>query len=943
MSSNPPDVFVSYNRADRGWAEWIAWVLEEAGYSVKLQAWDFRPGGNFVLAMQEATRARHTVAVLSPSYLAAEYTQPEWAAAFARDPQGRERTLIPVRVQESQPDGLLGQIIYADLVGLDEATARTALLAVFAERGKPPTQPPFPGRGLPTAPRLKPDFPAAPRISIAKLPSTGETFVAREDELARLDAAWEGGTNVITFVALGGAGKSALVNRWLDGLQRDGWRGAERVLGWSFYSQGTDAAGASSEAFSQYALDWLGYKGEPITSPWKKGEVLAGLLRDARTLLLLDGLEPLQHPPGAQTGRIKDPAVQALVRELAAENPGLCVITTRLAVADVAGKAGTAAVDLEELPPAAGAELLKKLGVRRGKEEELRSASEELRGHGLALTLLGTYLRDVCDGDVRRRREVTVLDAGIEGSEHARHVMAAYERWLGGAARQVLNLLGLFDRPAEAAAVAALRAAPEIPGLTAGIGAGEEKTWRLALANLRKARLVAPAEHGDTRDAGALDAHPLVREHFGERLRQDAPEAWRAGNERLYEHYRKAAPEYPETLEAMLPLYAAVVHGCRAGRVQEACAEVYWRRIRRGNEAFSLRKLGAFGAELTALAAIFDRPWDRPSARLAAADRAWLLNEAGFDLRALGRLREAVQPMRASTDMDIERGDFNGAARSAGNIGGLTLTLGDVAGAVSTGEESVVLADRSGDAFMRMVNRTVLADALHQAGQWEESAAALRAAEAMQAERQPGYPRLYSLQGYRYCDLLLGRAEPEDGSGLEGVGAPYRKACKEVQKRAGETLQWAIRNELSLLTIALDHLSLGRAHLGLALTAPAARLDLRPAAEHLDQAVDGLRQAGQEDELVRGLLARAALRWRASDFPAAAADLREAQEIAERGSMRLFEADAHLEWTRLHLATGDPATARRHLDRARELVRACGYGRREREVAWLESRLGGQS
>ena len=55
--------------------------------------------------------------------------------------------------------------------------------------------------------------------------------------------------------------------------------------------------------------------------------------------------------------------------------------------------------------------------------------------------------------------------------------------------------------------------------------------------------------------------------------------------------------------------------------------------------------------------------------------------------------------------------------------------------------------------------------------------------------------------------------------------------------------------------------------------------------------------------------------------------------------MRLHEADAHLEWTRLHLATGDPAAARRHLDRARELVRACGYGRREREVTWLESRL----
>ncbi len=145
----------------------------------------------------------------------------------------------------------------------------------------------------------------------------------------------------------------------------------------------------------------------------------------------------------------------------------------------------------------------------------------------------------------------------------------------------------------------------------------------------------------------------------------------------------------------------------------------------------------------------------------------------------------------------------------------------------------------------------------------------------------------------------------------------------------------------------LDHLSLGRAHLGLSLTS---RPDFTEAAKHLDRAVDGLRQAGSEDHIPRGLLARAALRRlravhasgdaASADTTAAASDLREAQEIAERGHMRLHEADAHLEWTRLRLQTGDREAARRHLERARELVTACGYGRREREVAWLEGRLG---
>ncbi|MCP3963501.1 MAG: hypothetical protein GY719_37170 [bacterium] len=304
--------------------------------------------------------------------------------------------------------------------------------------------------------------------------------------------------------------------------------------------------------------------------------------------------------------------------------------------------------------------------------------------------------------------------------------------------------------------------------------------------------------------------------------------------------------------------------------------------------------------------------------------------------------------MRAGLEARIVEENWEEAALNAGNLSELTLTLGEVAAAVRAGEESVELADRSGDAFQRMGNRTTLADALHQAGRWEESAVAFREAEAMQAELQAQYPRLYSLQGYRYCDLLLAAAEPEDGSGLGGrsdeVVVQYREACEEVRERASYAIEIAKQNNWRL-DIALDHLSLGRAWLGLALTSTAGFTE---AAEHLDRAVDGLRQAASEHHIPRGLLARAAQRrLRAAraggdataDLAAAAADLGEAGEIAERGHMRLFEADVHLEQTRLRQQTGEADAARRHLGRARELVTACRYGRREGEVAWLEGRL----
>jgi tetratricopeptide (TPR) repeat protein len=267
---------------------------------------------------------------------------------------------------------------------------------------------------------------------------------------------------------------------------------------------------------------------------------------------------------------------------------------------------------------------------------------------------------------------------------------------------------------------------------------------------------------------------------------------------------------------------------------------------------------------------------------------------------------------------------------------------------VAFGEQSVELADRSGDAFWRTAGRTVWADALHQAGRWEESAAAFHEAEVIQAERQPQYPRLYSLGGFRYCDLLLGRGEPEDGAGLDETtrldGSPeeterLRQSCREVLEQAEQTLK-SREGQYSLLSSALDHLSLGRAHLGLALVAGESRTtELTRAAVLMDRAVDGLRKAGTEDFIPQGLLARAALRRFRSDFSGAAADLTEALEIAERGSMRLYACDVHLEHARLCRDQGDLTAALRHVARAREMVQETGYRRREREVGWLEKEL----
>jgi len=760
------------------------------------------------------------------------------------------------------------------------------------------------------------------KISLAKLPSTSSNLFGREKELEMLDEAWvDQNTNIVSIVAWGGVGKTALVNTWLNQMRDDNFGGAELIYGWSFYSQGaSEGKQVSADVFIASALDWFGDPEPDKGSLWDKGERLAELIKKQKTLLVLDGLEPLQNPPGEGGGRIKDPGLQSLLRELAYYNPGLCVITTRIEVDDIKDFIGNSVknIPLEHLSPDAGKELLEHLGVK-GTSEELKQASREFGCHALALTLLGNYLAVVYNGDVQKRNEIVSLIDEEKHGGHAKRVMESYEEWFKGKPElDILRIMGLFDRSAEGGAIGALMAKPVINGLTSNFKKLSAKNWQFALNSLRKVGLLS---NEDTLEPDKLDCHPLIRDYFGEKLKKNNPDAWKETHSRLYEYYKKHAKEFPETLEEMKPLYAAVGHGCEAGRHQEAFEEVYWRRIRRGSKQFSTSKLGAFGSELAALSCFFDSLWSQPVDELTEADQSFILNEAGFDLRALGRLAESAQPMQAGLDADVSRKDLENVARDASNLSELNLTMGNVTSALDYARQSVEYADKSGDAFMRIISRTTMADALHQAGRQTEAEAAFVEAEEMQKKHQPEYSYLYSLQGFHYCDLLLSQRK-------------YR----DVLGRAGQTLEW-IKKEphTPLLTIAVDHLSLGCAHL-LQIREEGSN-DFTRAETHLNQAMDELRKAGRQDILPFGLLARAELYRVQGAFEKAQHDLNEAMTIAERGGMGLHKADCHLEYARLYLAMGEKEKAREHLATAREMIEQMGYHRRDGEVEELEAML----
>jgi hypothetical protein len=850
-----------------------------------------------------------------------------------------------------------------------------------------------------------------------------EKLIGREDELNLLNSAWSKTQqnthprpHVLSFVALGGEGKTSLVAHWTAALASQGWPGCTAAFAWSFYSQGSrEQAAASSDLFLREALTYFG-DAELANSPqtaYDKAKRLARLVGEQRALLILDGLEPLQYAPTSpQPGQLKDPAIAALLKSLAASSLGLCVVTTRYSIRDLQAYRLTTAQETQllRLSQAAGVELLRSLGVR-GRQDEFEQLVDAVRGHALSLNLLGAYLRDAHGGDIRRRDRVKLAEADAEEQAgHAFRVMDTYVQWLenspptlavvgrnkpplagvsgkptnldstGGEGTKsqraiaLWQLLGLFDRRATADCWQALQRAPAIPGLTETLVGLTEAQRNLALSSLEKAKLLTV-----NRDAAglllSLDAHPLVREYFAQKLRNQHPEAWRQAHHRLYQHLCVTTPDLPEpTLEDLQPLYQAIAHGCLAGLQQETCEKVYRDRISQGAKAYAVRKLGAFGADLAAVAGFFESPWYRPSPELTAADQAWLLNEAAFRLRALGRLQEALEPMRAGLEMRVQQDNWKQAAISASNLSELELSLGDVASALADAQQAVAHADRSGDAFERMSDRTTLADALHQAGQSSEAEALFREAEALQAEDQPDYPLLYSLQGFQYCDLLLADAERaawlsvecgdvspqcdyESANAATLLAVKQRLECGDssphcadksahsttltaVKQRASQTLQWAMQIHASLLTIALDHLTLARTALYQGFLE---RTNSDNAATAINLAVTYLRRAGRQDILPHGLLTRAWLRvWvgrqdTSTADPAlteAKEDLDEAWDIAVRGPMPLFLADIHLHRARLfgRVSPYPWGSPQADLAAARRLIVKHGYGRRKQEL-----------
>ena len=789
--------------------------------------------------------------------------------------------------------------------------------------------------------------PSPPKIAISNLRQSAKRLVGRNKELRRLTTAWKSkNTHIFALVAWGGVGKTSLAHEWMSRFATKKWQGVDRYFDWSFYSQGTrEQSSASADQFIDAALRFFGDPDPTAGSPHDRGDRLSQLVAQHKTLLILDGLEPLQYPPGPLAGELKDPGLKALLKGLA-QRPfeGLCVITTREPLTDLAASRTAVEWKLEHLSEEAGAKLLWQAGTRySGAKEidaddsELKAASREVNGHALTLQLLGRYLDLITPGyqtgDIRQRDRIDLQHTPEAG--HAFRAMGAYVHWLNTHDTEaqcllaVLRLLGLFDRPANSDCLDALRAAPAIAGLTEPLQDLSDLDWTITLNRLSELELITLDAKSSV--IHSIDTHPLIREYFARELKEQRPDSWQVAHRRLYEYLTETTEHQPDDLAGLQPLYQAVAHGCWAGLHEQALIEIYWNRINRGEGAFIAHKLGAFGDDLGALTCFFDQPWQKLSPNLKKEHKAFLFSQTGFRLQALGRLSEALQLMKLGLGYYKKQKEWYAASRVACSLSESSLTLGQVTTAVCYSEQSIEFADKSSDNFMRMVNRAKLGDALHQVGRRREAILHFQQSEKIQrTTSQPNYALLYSLPGFHYCDALLAKAELEFWRSQLVLPIlakeDLKQTCDKVIQRSTQTLEWAKRNEAAILDIALQYLVLARTMLYSLTINEVKLIDTQ---DYIEKAIENLRQSNSSIHLCLGLLTRTLFHYASNVSDASEADLDEAWDIAARGSMKLHMADVLLHRARLFRNKKDLAAAKK-------LVEECGYHRRDVEIADAE-------
>ncbi|WP_063793288.1 toll/interleukin-1 receptor domain-containing protein [Frankia sp. R43] len=818
------DFFISYTQPDRPWAEWVAWQLEEAGYSVLLQAWDFVPGSHWTSRMHDGILgAERMIVLLSHAYLRSVYGQAEWQAAFRSDPAGRAHRLVPVRIEDCPRPGLLGGIVSFDLFQLSDEDAKAILLnqiaVVVAGRAKPPAEPPFPdvdAEESSTGPSVQPWFPGratagspaatggspAPAFTTVRVDSSPYPLltapcglVGRQvetDQISRfVENTAANADRVMVIRALGGMGKSALAWDFLRSQASGDHRPKrlEAVVWWSFED------GGAVELFEALArvLDAI--------SPGERADLgtverAFTLIRERRVVLVLDGVErqlaaysSMPHRPmldgerrvtpvSVTERRLVDGRIRRLILEVLEGADSRIIMTTRLMPEELEATAGISRrgvmlMDLPPIPPPAVDHLLDSLGAPA--DALLRSEIERISaGNPLVLqtaaSALATGRVDPSSlvSDVAARG---IPEATIEGSITAREeFLSLLVSRLDESERTVATVVAAFVESPTTAEVRRVvgRLDREPP-----IDDGEIEE---ALGRLNALTLVTRGESGLGERRWSM--HPVVRGSVRSIAGTTRSKVLGAIRNEFSDAPDPAVDDVYDLIDLrpQIELFNAL---CDLDMCDEA-ARLYLRTL----SGPLMRHLKENPRRLQLVGRLFPGGWGEGTAVKDPTLDVGILNEAALTHQWLGQNKIAAGLLRAA----MKRSNVDDAHLQS-NLASILMYTDDLEDACHSAVVALRLSAQAGDTRRAVITLYYLAIILRQTGRSSQSV--LRAIDQLDHRGLP--PAWVAL---RRGDLALwdGRADLALDYGRRSLQAatrlkrPYEPSVIEASRLVGQAL-----------------------------------------------------------------------------------------------------------------------------------------------------------
>ena len=685
---------------------------------------------------------------------------------------------------------------------------------------------------------------------------------------------------VVSLVAAGGTGKTALVNQALhDGALSD--RAGTFV--WSFYED------PRTDAFLREAyLYFTGEKDTPTGGMLERLQI--ALSGDVPHLLVLDGLERVQSEGDhRRRGELEDLQLKRLIRALAGGvGSARVLMTSRFSMVDLETYtgAGHRAIVLDDLELAVALNVLRAWGVK-GDDAVLIRMLEPLNingsYHALSVAVLGSYVGNFAGGDPRRVPEFSLQDAQ-EADPKARrlnNILEQYAKALTVVERDLLARLSLFPRGVKVEILGwIVQSGGKVAGAMIGLA---DRQLVMHLERLKGLGLVFRYETG----LGAIySSHPFLREFFRNLLNANPESVHESVRARLapgLERQPKACPRDPAVLDQYELLMEQTL---LAGNVQEAL-DLYKYGI--GGFENLGRALGENGRGLRMLERFVPQDgFTRIEANLSLNDQSWIVNDLGLFSGDLGDLIRARRAFAHSRLLDVRAFDQIGEAITVRNLVMLEIGAARFNSALEYADSAVLLNTESlseSDLLKSLVARAISNFALGKI-----SAAVADFQQAAELEEEGSYTSRGICEAE--CKLLCG-----DRSGARGQIQMIHKAAQ--------------RNDLNGIVCICNALL--------------ARLLLPDnpvlASQHLHDARTFANNSGDVVLQLQCFYAACALRQYLGDYPQAIAEAEAGILLADTCNLGKYSIDLRLALAETLLAVGD---ARKALQNARNALDRSG-------------------